>query len=91
MPSKRKPFIRASDIGSYVYCRRAWWLRRVGGFEPEDLEGRLQRGTLAQQAWSQSAPKPFAVTRRLDLPCVRRLALSGGNRSFVSVIFSYKS
>jgi CRISPR/Cas system-associated exonuclease Cas4 (RecB family) len=47
MPSKRKPFIRASDIGSYVYCRRAWWLRRVGGFEPEDLEGRLQRGTLA--------------------------------------------
>jgi CRISPR/Cas system-associated exonuclease Cas4 (RecB family) len=24
--------IRVSEIAEYVYCRRAWWLRRVGGF-----------------------------------------------------------
>lgn len=23
--------IRASEVGEYVYCRRAWWLKRFGG------------------------------------------------------------
>lgn len=32
--SERRPVIRASEIGEYVYCARAWWLRRVAGLEP---------------------------------------------------------
>ena len=24
------PIVRASDIGSYEYCRRAWWYRKQG-------------------------------------------------------------
>ena len=30
--------IRASEIAEYVYCRRAWWLSRVAGYTPENVE-----------------------------------------------------
>lgn len=26
--------IRASEVAEYVYCARAWWLRRVVGLKP---------------------------------------------------------
>ncbi len=32
--------IRASEVAEYVYCARAWWLRRVAGLEPEGRERR---------------------------------------------------
>lgn len=36
--------IRASEIGEYQYCRRAWWLRAVEGLTPDNHE-RLQAGS----------------------------------------------
>jgi len=30
--------IRASELGEYAYCARAWWLGRVLGFRPANLE-----------------------------------------------------
>jgi CRISPR/Cas system-associated exonuclease Cas4 (RecB family) len=32
--------IRASEVAEYVYCARAWWLRRVTGQAPEGQERR---------------------------------------------------
>lgn len=29
------PVIRSSDIGNYLYCRRAWWYKKQG-FESEN-------------------------------------------------------
>jgi hypothetical protein len=29
-------WIRASEISSYVYCRRAWWLQQIRGFESQN-------------------------------------------------------
>lgn len=36
--------IRASEIGEYVYCRRAWWLSRVGRRASQNVAVR-KRGT----------------------------------------------
>lgn len=32
--------IRASEVGEYVYCARAWWLRRVAGWQPSQQQRR---------------------------------------------------
>ncbi|HEX6289357.1 MAG TPA: hypothetical protein VFZ66_09215 [Herpetosiphonaceae bacterium] len=40
----RGRLIRASEIGEYVYCHRAWWLHHSVGLEPAGRERRA-RGT----------------------------------------------
>ena len=46
MSRQRLPVIRASEVGEYTYCARAWWLRRVVGLEPEGRERREWGATL---------------------------------------------
>jgi hypothetical protein len=40
------PIIRASEIGQYVFCQRAWWLGTVQGYRPVN-EAELSAGTQA--------------------------------------------
>ena len=42
--SDNKPVLRASEIGEYVYCHRAWWLHRVKGLESAN-RAQMQAGT----------------------------------------------
>jgi hypothetical protein len=37
--------IKASEIGEYVYCNRAWWLRRTYDVRPQN-SAELQAGTV---------------------------------------------
>ena len=38
--------IRASELGEYLYCRRAWWLHQVCGYASSQGQ-RLAEGTAA--------------------------------------------
>jgi len=53
MSKERLPIIRASEVGEYVYCARAWWLRRVAGLEPAGHE-RRERGTTLHRRHGQA-------------------------------------
>ena len=30
--------LTASEIGSYLYCSRSWWLNKVSGYQPANVE-----------------------------------------------------
>ncbi len=40
--------IRASEIGQYAYCARAWWLARVLGYRSSHQEA-MDAGTAAHE------------------------------------------
>lgn len=47
--AKDRSLVRASDLGSWSYCNRAWWLAQVQGAAHEDPD-RLAQGDAAHRA-----------------------------------------
>ncbi len=53
-PAKRPSgrVIRASELGDYIYCHRAWWLGRVMGVENAN-RAQLEAGIVRHRAHGQ--------------------------------------
>lgn len=58
MSSTRDEWVRASEVGHYAYCARAWWLQRVQGFQPDNVEA-LDRGLAWHYAHGRSVATAF--------------------------------
>lgn len=56
MTKERSTLIRASDIGLWAYCQRAWWLARVQGVDHRFPE-RLAYGTQAHQTHGRTVAR----------------------------------
>ncbi|MFN8490519.1 MAG: hypothetical protein U0350_23220 [Caldilineaceae bacterium] len=51
--AKDRSLVRASDIGAWAFCQRAWWLAHVQGVTPHN-QVQLQQGKVAHVAHGQA-------------------------------------
>jgi CRISPR/Cas system-associated exonuclease Cas4 (RecB family) len=58
----RKDYVRASALGEYVFCARAWWLRREGVEPTRGGEARA-----AGTRWHEGHGRSVARAKRLRL------------------------
>jgi hypothetical protein len=61
---RREPgrVVRASEVGSFAYCARAWWLGAVQGLCPQDTRP-LQAGQAAHERHGQRVLLGNALAR----------------------------
>jgi hypothetical protein len=67
--------VRASEIGEYVHCHRAWWLGRVQGVENRNRRW-MDAGTVEHRAHGQRVLLALAL-RYAAIVCVI-IALGAG-------------
>ena len=51
--NQHKEIIRASDIGTYLFCNRAWWLKHVEGQQSANIV-EMSRGTRQHEKHSRT-------------------------------------
>lgn len=54
--------VRASEIGSFIYCARAWWLHRVKGYQPDNVTD-LERGDAVHLAHGRTIASSYRWQR----------------------------
>lgn len=67
----RKDYVRASALGEYVFCARAWWLRREGVQPTRGGEARA-----AGTRWHESHGRSVARAKRLRVVAAVCMCLS---------------
>lgn len=60
--AKDRSLVRASDIGAWAFCRRAWYLAQVRGVAHARPE-QLQRGTAAHTQHGQQVRRADSMQR----------------------------
>ncbi len=60
--AKDRSLVRASDIGAWAYCRRAWYLAQVRGV-PHARPEMLQQGTQAHNRHGQQVRRAGQMQR----------------------------
>ncbi len=55
-------WIRASEIGDYLYCRRSWWLKRSRGIAAQNVR-ELQQGNRHHQQHGQKVQQSIVLRR----------------------------
>src|SRR5215213_7240154 len=73
--SRKQKYIRASEASEYVFCARAWWLRREG-YEPTRGQQALEAGTEWHLKHGRFVGRA-ALLRRLSLICALLALLIG--------------
>ena len=53
---------RASEIGDYLYCHRAWWLRQSGGHQDYNVD-EMEAGSVYQDEHYRAVTRTTLVAR----------------------------
>jgi CRISPR/Cas system-associated exonuclease Cas4 (RecB family) len=54
--------LTASEVGSYLYCNRSWWLDKIGGQQPANVE-ELALGEALHEAHGQTVARAARMHR----------------------------